>query len=121
MALLAATDVTYTLDQNDASYPLGKNGKQLFATLAFGDSSKELPVGGLPLVKEKLGCAYRILTLEVISSNKSGYFFEYDVANEKLQILQATGDAGAAKSLEASPTSLVAPPAMTLKVRVIGY
>jgi hypothetical protein len=120
MASITASDVTYTLDQNDASYPLGKHGKVLYATIAFGDGSLTVPDGGIPLEKKNLGCPYRLRSLEVIESNASGYVFEYDVSAEKLLMLYQDGDAGNLVSVEASPDS-VAPAAVTLQVRVVGY
>ena len=123
MASLAAADVTVTIDLNEASYPLGKHGKSLFATIEFGDASKTVPDGGIPLAKAKLGCPHKIFSVEVIESNASGYKFEYDLSAEKLLMLHGDYSAsvdGPFVSVEASPDS-VAPAAITLKVRVIGY
>lgn len=97
MADLAASDVTYSFDLKDAMW-VGRKGKLFRGTITFGDGSKTLPSGGLPLTKGNMGCPQKITSLKVMESNAAGYLYEYDFSAEKLRLFRAGAESGSISS-----------------------
>lgn len=85
MANLVAADITVTfLNQRRI------NGLSYFnVQLAFGDSSKTYPAGGVPVSGGALGCPNTIQSLTVYDKGTSGYEWSFDRTNNKLVALQS--------------------------------
>ena len=91
MSALAASDVTYALQEGTQfASPADPMYRAVFK-LTFGDGSLTYPSGGIPLTKAKLGCPAKIVSLQIIDgANANGLAYKYDYANEKLRIYNTT-------------------------------
>lgn len=87
MADIASGDLTFTVNQNDMSWP-SRLGKRVVFSLAFGDGALTYPTGGIAIDKAKLGGFWEILALNVVESNNSGYVYEFDKSAQKLRIYE---------------------------------
>src|SRR3990167_10676915 len=90
MADLAASNVTYTIQEGTRTgCPSDPTFGAVFK-LAFGDGALTYPSGGIPLTKAKLGCPEFIRSLEIIDSDDSlGNVYKYDYANNKIKAYHA--------------------------------
>lgn len=90
MADLAASSVTYTLQEGtQGACPSDPRYSAVFK-LAFGDGALLYPSGGIPLTLGKLGCPSHLQSFELMDqSDGSGYLFKYDRDNAKLRIYQS--------------------------------
>lgn len=87
MGNLVAADITVTLLTQRRN-----NGRNYFnVKLAFGDSSKTYPAGGVPVDISKLGCPNIVESLVIYDTGISGYNWSYDRINKKLVAIQAAG------------------------------
>lgn len=88
MAALVAGDVTYTLQ----SKAIGEGGNREFVfSLAFGDSAKTYPAGGVPLTAGSLGCPNAIKSIVILDeSNADGLIYKLDLTNKKIRIYKGT-------------------------------
>ncbi len=85
MAAVAASDVTYTLQEGSQAYTHDSKFQATFK-LIFG-AGLTYPSGGIPLTKAKLGCPNTITDLGLSDDGSgSGYIFKYDYTNAKLRI-----------------------------------
>lgn len=102
MADLAATDVTYTLQEGTQHASPGDPAYKAVYSLAFGDSALTYPSGGIPLTKGNLGCP-TVLQEFVLEdqSDSDGLVYKYDRANGtiKLYYSAAVSQSGATITL----------------------
>lgn len=91
MADIAASDVTYTLQEGTQySSPADPRNCGVYK-VEFGDSSLTYPSGGVPLTKAKLGCPAEIISLEILDQGDAdGLLYKYDRENEKIRIYNMT-------------------------------
>lgn len=120
MADIAASNVTYSFSIRDKT-PKGRLGWEVNGTIAFGNGSLNIPSGGIPLTKAKMGLPRRVRKLRVIESSQSGYLFEYDVSAEKLLISFPTDQTTTVGDRVGADAAGTAPSAMTLVVDAEGY
>lgn len=91
MADIAASDVTYTLQEGTQYASPADPRSCAVYKIAFGDSSLLYPSGGIPLTKAKLGCPAEILSLEILdASDADGLIYKYNREDAKLRIYNAT-------------------------------
>lgn len=85
MGNLVASDITTTFLQKRRN-----NGLSYFnEKLVFGDGSKTYPSGGIPVTEAKLGLVANIQSVNVYGCGGSGYVWQYDRVNKKLQAFQS--------------------------------
>lgn len=117
MADLTASDVTFTIRKRDKL----QNRYVVYAKLAFGDSSKTYPSGGVPITSEKFGFV-RPLSLEVVESDGNVLMYRYDLGSETLRIFYPTDEQLFDRNRAAVEMgNTVAPAAAALEVVAMGF
>lgn len=92
MADIAASDLTYTLQEGTQnSCPSDPLYKAVFK-IAFGDGALTYPSGGIPLTPGKLGCPSHLQEFVIMdSSDADGLVYKYDRENGKIRIYKPQG------------------------------
>lgn len=90
MADIASTDVVYTLQEGTQSACPSDPRYSAVFKIAFGDSALTYPSGGIPLLKGKLGCPAKLLSLELIDmSDGDGYSYKFNYEGSTIKIYQS--------------------------------
>jgi hypothetical protein len=119
VADIAATDVTYTLQEGTQKASPSDPRFQGVFTLAFGNGALTIPAGGVPLTRAKLGCPSRIEEFIIMDeANANGFTYKYDASNNKIRVYQGDSD-GVADGPGVEVTA--APAATSVKVKVVGW
>jgi hypothetical protein len=88
MADLASTDVTISITTRKTLPGIRLN----FVSVAYGDSTKKYPAGGIPLpALSTFGLPAGVLWDLQLTDQIDGYVRKYDKANHKLRIFQSAG------------------------------
>lgn len=94
MSALVASDVTFTVGGANSKINVAENGtgKSASMKIAFGDSTKTYPAGGIPLSGlSTQGFPTVIGRVEIYDeSNADGLIYKWDSVNNKLRIYQST-------------------------------
>ncbi len=119
MADLAASDVTYTVDNQ---FPTQGGVKKYKISAAFGDGALTYPTGGVPLTKAKMGVPNVIQSLTVMEAAAgNGFLYKYDESTAKIRIYQGDNDNAADAALIELVGGAATPAAATLSMIVHGY
>lgn len=81
---IVSTDVTYTVNPKDRK---GAGGGRYMVLATVGwPSGLAYDIGGIPIVKGKLGLRAKITQFQVMDPTTGDYSFKYDVSAEKLRL-----------------------------------
>lgn len=121
MADIAATDLTYSLQQGSQfASPSDPHYSAVFS-VGFGDGALTYPTGGIPLTKGKLGCPTAILDLMLVEPDADdGILYKYDQSANTIRMYQIPATVDAAPAAPLAEYS-GAPAATVLVIKVRGY
>lgn len=119
MADIAASDVTYLLQEGTQKASPSDPRFSGVYTLSFGNGALTIAAGGIPLTRAKLGCPTRIDEFVIMdAANANGFMYKYDASNNAIKVYQGDSD-GVADGPGVAVTA--APSATSVKVKVVGW
>ena len=117
MADIAATDVTYSLVQQDVDG--GRGPRENIVDATFGDGALTYPSGGVPLTKAQFGMPNVLEYLLLVEPDASnGFVYKFDASAESIRIYEEQDTSGALIELVGG---VATPAAATLRVKAVGY